>query len=194
MNKTPINQSNNKKTEEINSDNFSIRLNKLKALKKAGYNPYPERFEKEQQIADLMKYANSNKISEAAAIQNNDKKFTLAGRLMTFREHGKLTFAHLQDFTGRLQIAFSQNILGQDKYNVIQNFDLGDFLGVTGQAFVTHKGEITLMVGEFIFLGKSFRALPEKFHGLKDTEATYRQRYLDLLVNKETQVRFKFFL
>jgi len=177
--------------KEADSDDFFIRTHKLNQLKKAGYNPYPERFEKKHSTSDIYLYAKSTKIPEADKLHKDDQTFTLAGRLMTFREHGKLTFAHLQDFEGKLQIAFSQNYLGQEKYELLHNFDLGDFLGVSGKVFVTHKGEITLMVDEFIFLGKSFRSLPEKFHGLKDMESTYRQRYLDLLVNTNTQERFK---
>jgi len=176
---------------ENNSEEFEIRKKKILALKKAGFNPYPERFSKEHDIRQLFDYANENEIFDVKEIDRSDQIFTTAGRLMTLRFHGKITFAHLQDHTGKIQLAFSVNILSTEKYCVVDLFDLGDWLGVSGKIFRTHKGEVTLMVFSFIFLGKAFRQLPEKFHGLKDKETLYRQRYLDLIANKETRDRFQ---
>lgn len=172
------------------NEEFTHRLQKLNDLKKAGFNPYPERFEKKHQIGELLNYADENKIFLADKLDQEVNEFSIAGRIMTIREHGKITFANLHDFSGKIQISFSQDILGNDSYELIKFFDLGDFVGLTGKLFETHKGELTLMVYDFIFLGKAFRQLPEKFHGLKDRESLYRQRYLDLLVNPETKTRF----
>ncbi len=172
------------------SEDFAIRQEKLKSLTKAGFNPYPERFEKQHQINEIIDYANSHEIPQAEKLSTDSTTFTTAGRIMTLREHGKITFANLQDFSGKIQIAFTADSLNSELYNLVKYFDLGDYIGITGKIFRTHKGEITLMVHEYIFLGKAFRSLPEKFHGLKDKESLYRQRYLDLLVNPETKAKF----
>ncbi len=177
-------------TESNLNEEFKNRLEKLNGFKRAGFNPYPERFEKKHEIRELLEYAENNQIFSATEINRETNEFVTAGRIMTLREHGKITFANLQDFTGKIQISFSQNILGSDLYSLIKFFDLGDFIGVTGKIFKTNKGEITLMVYDFSFLGKAYRQLPEKFHGLKDREILYRQRYLDLLVNPDTKKRF----
>ncbi|HMR01695.1 MAG TPA: OB-fold nucleic acid binding domain-containing protein, partial [Candidatus Gracilibacteria bacterium] len=111
---------------------------------------------------------------------------------MLVRSQGKLTFARLQDHTGQLQICFMKDVVGEDVYKMLKKIDVADFLGATGEFFVTRHGELTVLVKEFQLLGKTLRPLPEKFHGLKDREAMYRQRYLDLLTNEETRERFMF--
>lgn len=156
-----------------------IRLQKLEILKNAGYHPYPEKFAKKQTLKQCYESA------EGAKVQT-------AGRLIMFRDMGKLAFAHLQDWSGRMQIAFRFEDLGEENYKLLQKIiDLGDFLGVEGAIFRTHKGEITIMVKKWTFLGKALKSLPEKWHGLQDVEAKYRQRYLDLISNQETMERFK---
>lgn len=177
------------KNSNLNEE-FINRQHKLKGLKKSGFNPYPERFEKKHKILELLEYADNNEILPAEKLNQEENVFVTAGRIMTLREHGKITFANLQDFSGKIQISFSNDILGDEHYSLLKFFDLGDYIGITGKLFKTHKGEVTLMVYEFIFLGKAFRQLPEKFHGLKDKEILYRQRYLDLLVNQDTKERF----
>ena len=171
-------------------DDFQLRLSKLNQIKKLGFHPYPERFDKKDKVADIVSQAEKMKLASADEIDPADPFFQTAGRLMTIRRHGKLVFAHLQDESGRMQVAFTKERLGE-YFGLIDLFDLGDFVGVGGRLFKTHKGEITLMVEELIFLGKALRQLPEKFHGLKDQEIKYRQRYLDLLVNPETREVFK---
>ncbi|MBT4723305.1 lysine--tRNA ligase [Candidatus Falkowbacteria bacterium] len=161
-------------TEEQN------RLNKLEKIKSMGINPYPQKFDKKQSLLESFDLAEG-------------KKVKTAGRIIMFRDMGKLTFAHLQDESGKMQIAFKQDDLGKDKYKeMIKILDMGDFIGVEGETFVTHKGEKSILVRKWTFLGKALKPLPEKWHGLKDTEAKYRQRYLDLISNKETMDRFKF--
>ena len=156
-----------------------IRLQKLEILKSAGHHPYPEKFAKKQTLKQCYDSAEGTRVQTA-------------GRLVMFRDMGKLTFAHLQDWSGRMQIAFRFEELGEENYKLLQKIiDLGDFLGVEGEIFRTHKGEITVMVKKWTFLGKALRPLPEKWHGLQDVEAKYRQRYLDLISNTETMERFK---
>ncbi len=171
-------------------DDIQLRLQKLREIKKLGYNPYPERFDKTHLVSQVLNSAKDISLGQAEDIHTDDPSFRLAGRLMTIRRHGKLVFAHLQDASGRLQIAFTAERLGE-QFALLDLLDLGDFVGVEGKLFKTHKGEITLMADELMFLGKALRQLPEKFHGLKDQEIRYRQRYLDLLVNPDTRKRFK---
>ncbi|HPI67290.1 MAG TPA: lysine--tRNA ligase [bacterium] len=162
------------------SDEYQIRQKKLAAIIKFGINPYPSKFEKKDEVI---------KIKEA----KDGTKLKTAGRMMTIRLMGKLVFAHLQDWSGKAQIAIKADEVGDEQFKLFQDiFDMGDFIGVEGEIFTTHKGEKTLLVKKFEFLGKALRPLPEKWHGLKDEEACYRQRYLDLIANEATKERFKF--
>lgn len=163
----------NNKTDE------QIRLEKLNALKAIGINVYPEKFDKQKNLKDCLNLKEGDKISTA-------------GRLITFRDMGKLTFGHLQDFSGKMQIAIKQDEVGKDNYKILLKYiDIGDHLGVKGEIFITHKGEKTILVKQWTFLGKALLPLPEKWHGLKDREIAYRQRYLDLIANRETMERFQ---
>lgn len=162
------------------NDEYQTRLNRLKKIKDEGVNPYPERFDKSQSLAEVLKLKMGSKVKTA-------------GRLTTFRDMGKIAFGHIQDNTGKMQIALKQDELGKDKMKwFVKNFDSGDFVGVEGKVFKTQKGEISILVKKYTMLGKALRPLPEKFHGLKDQEAKYRQRYLDLISNKDTFNRFVF--
>ncbi|MBW2990217.1 lysine--tRNA ligase, partial [Candidatus Woesearchaeota archaeon] len=114
----------------------------------------------------------------------------VAGRLMTIRVMGKASFAHLMDESGQIQLYFKQDELGKDAYKLFKKLDIGDIIGVEGSVFKTKKGEVTVNVKKFELLTKSLRPLPEKFHGLKDTELRYRQRYVDLIVNPEVKKNF----
>lgn len=156
------------------------RLHKLEAFKQAGVHPYPARFEKTIDLA------------VARELPENEPVKT-AGRIMLFRQMGSITFAHLQDFSGRMQVVFKKDTLGDELYKLItKNHDLGDFIGVEGAIFTTKTGEKSVLVKEWTFLGKALLPPPSKFHGLKDKELLYRQRYLDLMSNEETRNRFKF--
>jgi lysyl-tRNA synthetase, class II len=156
-----------------------IRLQKLEKIKQAKIHPYPEKFDKKQTLL------------ECTGIKEG-KKVKTAGRLIMFRDMGKLCFAHLQDSTAKMQIAFKQDEIGKDNYKELMKIiDLGDFIGVDGEIFTTHKGELTILVKKWTFLGKALKPLPEKWHGLKDREVAYRQRYLDLISNRETMERFQ---
>jgi len=156
-----------------------VRERKLEEIKRAGIKIYPAKFRKKQALAACSKLLTG-------------KPVKTAGRLIMLRDMGKLAFGHLQDYTGRMQIALKADDLGADNYKMfLKVIDLGDFLGVEGEIFQTQKGEITILVKKWTFLGKALKPLPEKWHGLQDTELKYRQRYLDLISNPETMGRFK---
>ena len=125
-------------------------------------------------------------------LEGLDRTFTLAGRIMALRKFGKAAFVHLQDRTGRLQAYFRKDILGDEPFEMFKALDVGDIVGVAGRLFRTKTGELTLEAATLVLLTKSIRPLPEKWHGLADTETRYRQRYVDLMINpqvKETFIR-----
>jgi lysyl-tRNA synthetase class 2 len=162
---------------EILSDLERQRRMKLERLKERGIDPYPPRVQRTHTAARA--------ILEFEAGEA-EKEISLVGRLTSVRVMGKSTFAHIEDGSGRIQIYLRQDILGEEAYEFFKgDFDIGDFIGIMGQLFRTRTGEITLQVNDFKMLAKSLRPLPEKWHGLKDVETRYRQRYLDLIANKE---------
>jgi lysyl-tRNA synthetase, class II len=161
------------------SDEYSVRLKKLENIKKAGINPYPASFDKQNSVIE---------------IQNSDDgtKLKTAGRLMTIRDMGKLVFCHLQDESGKAQISLKSDEIDKEKFDFfLKNIDMGDFVGVEGEVFTTQKGEKTLLVKEYTVLSKTLLSLPDKWHGLKDSEIRYRKRYLDLIMNPEEMNKFK---
>jgi len=118
------------------------------------------------------------------------KKVTLCGRIMANRSHGKVNFMDLRDATGKIQLYIKQDVVGKDKSELLAHLDIADIISVQGELFKTHTGEFTVKVEDFTVLAKSLRPLPEKWHGLKDVELRYRQRYLDLLSNEEVKKVF----
>ncbi len=157
-----------------------VRLRKLAELRARGVNPYPERFPRTHTIA------------EARALGPGAEGLKLAGRLMAFRDMGKLTFGAIHDQSDKIQIALNVATLGKDRYDVFQKlYDVGDFVGCEGKLFLTKRGELTLDVADYRLLGKALRPLPEKWHGLQDQELRWRQRHLDLVMNPETRERFR---
>ena len=164
------------------SDLEKQRYLKLERIKARGIDPYPPRVRRTHTAAEA--------ISEFEAGKSAGE-ISLAGRLMSVRVMGKSTFAHIEDGSGRIQIYLRQDSLGEEAYEFFKrDFDIGDFIGVTGELFRTRTGEITLHVNDFRMLAKSLHPLPEKWHGLKDVETRYRQRYLDLIANKEVREIF----
>jgi lysyl-tRNA synthetase class 2 len=146
----------------------------------------------EQEKAFAEKYEISH---HAAEIEDNfeeleEKEVKLAGRLMAIRTHGKASFADLMDMSGKVQLYIKQNNIGEDRYEFFQDLDLGDLVGITGTVFKTNRGQVSVRVSSFELLTKSLRPLPEKFHGLKDKDIRYRQRYLDLIVNPDVKETF----
>ena len=157
-----------------------FRLKKVEDLRAHGLQPYAAKFERTHTLIEGGK-------------AHDDTAIRVAGRVVLFRDMGKLTFATLQDHTGRLQIAFREEIMGAEEYKrMIKLIDLGDFIGVSGERFTTQKGEPTVLVKEWTMLSKTLRQPPEKWHGLSDRETLYRKRYLDTMSNRESFERFLF--
>ena len=161
------------------------RYRKLEEIKKIGKFPFAHRFEKTHLAYDVNeKYAHLD--SEA----HSEDEVVVAGRLMALRRMGKATFAHLMDVSGRVQLLLTKDVLGEKEYSFLKLLDIGDLVGITGTVMKTRKGEVTIKVKELELLAKSLRPLPDKWHGLKDEELTYRMRYVDLIMNEETRKRF----
>jgi len=159
------------------------RINKLKEINKLGINAYPAITARSHRIADVL--------ADFSALEKNGKMVTIAGRLRSIREHGNLTFAHLDDGSARVQLAISKKEIGADNYKIfIKLIDVGDFIEAIGKPFLTHKGEQSLMVAEWKILTKALRPLPDKFHGLQDEEERLRKRYLDIMFNPEIKELF----
>ena len=162
-----------------------LRREKLDALRGRGIDPFGGRYPVTQWargLAERLGNANDEELKGFGPV-------SLAGRVVAIRHHGKTCFAHLMDQTGRIQLYARADGLG-DEYARFVELDTGDFVGVTGEMFRTRTGELTVAVKSFAFLAKSLRPLPEKWHGLKDVETRYRQRYVDLIVNAEAREIF----
>ncbi|MFH1269690.1 MAG: lysine--tRNA ligase [Candidatus Omnitrophota bacterium] len=129
-------------------------------------------------------------IGEALQNFQEGKKISIAGRIIAKRSHGKVLFMDLRDFTGKIQLYLKQDFIGEEKFNGLQDIDIADIISVKGELFKTHAGEFTVKTEEYVVLAKALRPLPEKWHGLKDVELRYRQRYLDLLSNEEVKKVF----
>jgi lysyl-tRNA synthetase class 2 len=158
------------------------RLEKLQQLRRKGLEIFPHQFERTHRAEEIL--------SGADQLSSSQKTVRAAGRLMSRRGHGKTCFGHLMDGSGRIQIYLRRDDLGQEAFESFQLFDIGDIIGVRGPVFRTRTGETTVRVEEFQLLAKSLRDLPEKWHGLRDKELRYRQRYLDLIVNQEVRKTF----
>jgi lysyl-tRNA synthetase, class II len=160
------------------------RLEKLKKIKEAGVNPYPAQTSRTHYVAEA--------IDGFDKLSSKKTKLTLVGRIMAQRGHGGSTFLDIEDGTGRIQLLFKKDAIGDNDYELFKEIiDLGDFIEVSGFLFETKQGEKTLEADDFEFLSKSLRPLPEKWHGLQDVEERYRRRYLDLLFNPELREKFK---
>ena len=169
-------------SEEQLSELLQIRRDKLKTLIEDGRNPYEEvKYERTHHAAP---------IKEAFEDYEN-KDVCLAGRMMSKREMGKASFCDILDQTGRIQCYVRVNEIGQEEYERFKKLDIGDIIGVKGFVFKTRKGEISIHVKELKLLSKSLLPLPEKWHGLKDMDLRYRQRYVDLIVNPEVRKTFE---
>jgi lysyl-tRNA synthetase class 2 len=161
------------------NEQMRVRMEKAAAMRKAGENPYTDRFER------------THRLHEAAALPDGTAKVSVAGRIIALRYFGKLAFGHLYDLDGKLQFAVQKNKLAARFDDFKNNVDIGDFIGVTGTMITTKTGEKTVDVDSYVFLSKTLRPLPEKFHGLTDPELRLRRRYLDLISAPESRERFK---
>ncbi len=157
------------------SEQEIIRREKLKTISEVT-NPYPEKYER------------THALKEARLLSDDTKDVSIAGRIVFMRKMGKLSFVRIRDLEGDMQLEIKIDVVGEDKYSFFKSsFDTGDFIGAKGEIFTTQTGEKTLRVYEFTFLGKSLRPLPEKFHGLQDTELKYRERFTDLITNESSR-------
>ena len=176
------NNNKNNQTEELDMNRLmQIRRDKLKELQDEGKNPY-----------EITKF---NRTNTAGEIKANYEKFeqkdvTVAGRIIAKRIMGKASFCTIQDSDEKIQSYVSINDLGEESYKEFKTYDIGDIIGITGFVFKTRTGEISVHAKEVTLLSKSLRPLPEKFHGLKDPDLRYRQRYTDLIVNPEVKETF----
>ena len=135
-------------------------------------------------------FADRININEALQDFQEGKRISIAGRIIARRSHGKVVFMDLRDSTGKIQLYIKTDFVGEEKFNTLEDIDIADILSVKGELFKTHAGEITVKVEDFVVLAKALRPLPEKWHGLKDVELRYRQRYLDLIANEEVRKVF----
>jgi len=158
------------------------RLDSLNRIRARGIDPYPH------------SYHPSHTIREAITLFEQQGEsppdMSLAGRIMSKRSIGKMSFLDIRDSSGKVQLSLRYDLLGQERYELLQDIDIGDIIGAKGKLFRTKSGELTLAVSDFAMLSKSLRPLPEKWHGLADVEKRYRQRYLDLISNEESRSIF----
>ncbi|MDD5659152.1 MAG: lysine--tRNA ligase [Actinomycetota bacterium] len=157
---------NSKKEEQI-------RLGKLKKIEKENINPYPSVSRREMHVRD--------------ARNSLDKSFWLAGKITAIRDHGKSKFADIKDESGKIQVYFKMDVLGNEKYQLVNLFDLGDYIEIHGEIFATHAGEITVKADDLAILTKSLSPLPTKWYGFKDTDLRYRNRFVDLQINEDVK-------
>ncbi len=175
----------NKKAPQIEEEQdekeiLRIRREKLKRLQDQGSNPY--------EITSFDVKQHAQEIVDRFETEYEGKQVSVAGRIMSWRDMGKAAFMDLRDNTGRIQLYVKIDMLGEEAYrNLTASLDIGDVVGVTGEAFRTRRGEISVKADSMKILSKALLPLPEKYHGLKDTDARYRQRYLDLIVNPEVK-------
>jgi lysyl-tRNA synthetase class 2 len=171
--------------EEIN-ELIEQRIKKLEELRQSGIEPFGGSFYAEDHASELHeKFGSLSKEN----LETDPVSCSLAGRIVAMRDFGKAAFAHIQDATGKIQVYFRKDIL-HDKYSLVKKLDIGDIIGLDGKLFRTKTNELTVEARDFVFLTKSLRPLPEKWHGLKDIETRYRQRYVDLIVNPEVKHAF----
>ena len=176
-----IDNNNNEQGEQDLNEILQVRRNKLSELQESGADPFYK-----------VKYDVTHRTGEIIADYEGfeNKNVSLAGRLMSKRGMGKSSFCDIQDRDGRIQLYVKINDIGEEQYESFKKLDIGDIIGITGRVFKTRMGEISIHVDTYTLLAKSLRPLPEKFHGLKDPDTRYRQRYLDLMVNPNVKSTF----
>ena len=166
-------------------DPFAVRRAKLDAMRKDGLQPFRDSWDVSARSAEL-----ETRYAALEAGSETSDEVSVAGRLVAKRDQGKVAFLVLRDATGDLQLFCRINVIGEEAFESIQALDLGDWIGATGTILRTRRGELSVQPDKVVLLSKSLRPLPEKFHGLTDTETRYRQRYVDLIVNPEVRSVF----
>lgn len=169
-------------TENEINEQMQVRIDKMHKIEEHGWKPFGYRFLYTHRAADIA--AQFDELSE------KETEVKMAGRIMAIRGHGKTCFMDMQDKTGRIQVYVRKDVIGEENYALIKLMDIGDTVGITGTAFRTHMGELSIKANSVEMLSKSLRPLPEKWHGLKDVETRYRQRYVDLIVNPQVRDTF----
>ena len=164
------------------------RLEKLEKIRGHGINPYPRSYHRSHTVQEALSLYQQ---IESQPDKISSPELSLAGRVTAIRFIGKIAFFDIRDGSGKIQVFFSHDILGSEKYELLQDIDIGDIIGVAGKIFRTKSGEISIEVKDFSMLAKSLQPLPEKWHGLVDVEKRYRQRYLDLISNEEIKSVFR---
>ena len=159
------------------NDQMLIRRQKMEALREQGIDPFGHRFERSCFSQEIIDHFDTME----------GKTVSVAGRIMSVRGHGKVSFMELSDLKGTIQLFFKIDAMEEESFKRIKLLDIGDIIGVTGEVFRTQRGQISVRVATWEMLSKSLRPLPEKYHGLKDTELRYRQRYVDLIMNPEVK-------
>jgi len=159
------------------------RLDSLKRIRAKGMNPYPHSY--------YPSHTNAEAIALFGREGESPQSMSLAGRVVAKRRMGRMAFLDIRDGSGKIQLCFRRDLLGDERYSFLQDIDMGDVIGVEGKLFRTGTGEITLEASDFTMLCKSLRPLPEKWHGLADVETRYRQRYLDLIASEEARSVFR---
>ncbi|HEX7066146.1 MAG TPA: lysine--tRNA ligase [Bacillales bacterium] len=169
------------------NDLMLARREKLNHLREEGIDPFGGRFDRTHDAKEM-----NGQFSDFSKEELGEKEIpvSLAGRIMTKRGKGKAGFSHIQDLTGQVQIYVRKDAVGEDQYELFTQSDIGDIVGVSGVAFKTKVGELSVKVNDFKLLSKSMRPLPDKYHGLQDVEQRYRQRYLDLIMNPNVKGTF----
>ena len=169
-------------TETEINEQMQFRINKMNQLAEKGLEPFGRKFDWTHHAQDVA--------DDFEELSEKETVVRLAGRAMAIRGHGKTAFLDLLDKTGRIQLYVRKDALGEDNYSIIKMMDIGDIIGVTGTVFRTHMGELSIKATSLEILSKALRPLPEKWHGLKDIETRYRQRYVDLIVNPDVRKTF----
>ena len=156
------------------------RRDKLQGMRQRGIDPYPHRYRRTHTTKEAIALFEQREGTGSDAPQ-----VSLSGRIMASRFMGKATFLDIRDGSGKIQVYLRADFIGEDGYELLKEFDIGDIIGVSGSIFRTRSGEVTLKASDFTLLSKALRPLPEKWHGLTDVEKRYRQRYLDLISNED---------
>lgn len=174
--------------QESLNDQMLARRQKADELREAGMDPFGHRFDRTHDAAELHALYDD---ATAEDLEEAQHEVQIAGRMMTKRRSGKISFADIKDRTGRIQVFVQKPVVGEDVYEWFKKSDLGDILGFKGTVMKTRAGELSINVQEITHLSKALRPLPDKYHGLTDVETKYRQRYLDLIANDDTYDRFQ---
>lgn len=175
--------------EELNEQR-QVRIDKLGKIAEK-WVPFGHRFEWTHHVSDIRKKFETTTAEQFEALNPEETKVVFAGRIMAKRGMGKTCFMDLQDRTGRIQSYVRKDVIGEEDYALVKMLDIGDIIGITGNVFRTHMGELSIKASKLEILSKSLRPLPEKWHGLTDKETRYRQRYVDLIVNPEVKDTFE---